>query len=136
MRRGARGAAPDRPRRVSRHPRPGHPPRWGVRLARTHSRSNSWVERPNQQQPKEVPMRTMFAFLLAAAALAFAGCGGGGGGGGGETTSSPAPKVAVGIEIKGGKPIGGIGGKPAGGIRRATVSKGDDVLLLVKSDVA
>jgi hypothetical protein len=70
-------------------------------------------------------MRTTIVFLLVAGALALAGCGGGGGG---STTTTAAGPVTINVEIKGGKPVGGI--------QRATAKKGQEVALVVHSDVA
>jgi hypothetical protein len=74
-------------------------------------------------------MRIAIAILGAAAVLALAGCGGGGGSnsskGGKAATAS---RATISIEVKGGKPVGGI--------KRATVRKGQDVSLVVDSDVA
>ena len=72
-------------------------------------------------------MRYQIAFLLAAGALALAlaGCGGGTSG---STTTRAAGPVTLTVQIKGGKPVGGI--------QRATAKKGDTVAIVVHSDVA
>lgn len=62
------------------------------------------------------------ALVLAAATLA--GCGGGTKN---ATTTSTRP-VTIDVEIKGGKPVGGI--------QRATATKGQTVAIVVHSDVA
>jgi hypothetical protein len=62
--------------------------------------------------------------VVALAAAALAGCGGGGDG---EPTEAAGP-VTITVQIKGGKPVGGI--------QRATATKGQQVALVVRSDVA
>jgi hypothetical protein len=71
-------------------------------------------------------VRSPFAFLLVAGALvvALAGCGGGASH---ATTASSGP-VEITITIEGGKPVGGI--------TKATVQRGQNVSLVVRSDVA
>jgi hypothetical protein len=76
--------------------------------------------------PKEVSMRQVTVFLLVAGALTLAGCGGGKSNP--PTTTQVAGPVTINVQIKGGKPVGGI--------QRATAKKGDKVSLIVKSDVA
>jgi len=70
-------------------------------------------------------VRTLAIVLVfAGGILSLAGCGGGGG----DTTTARVGAVTISIEVKGGKPVGGI--------KRATVPKGQDVSLVVRSDVA
>jgi hypothetical protein len=70
-------------------------------------------------------MRFAFALMVVAAALAAAGCGGGKSS---TTTTTKAGPTTITIEVKGGKPVGGI--------TRADVKKDDHVVLVVHSDVA
>ena len=70
-------------------------------------------------------MRFSFALLVFAAALAAAGCGGGKSS---TTTTTQAGPTTIAIEVKGGKPVGGI--------THADVKKGDSVVWVVHSDVA
>jgi hypothetical protein len=70
-------------------------------------------------------MRTTIALLLVAATAAVAGCGGGKSS---STTASASGPVTISIQIK--------GGKPSGGILRASAKKGEKVDLVVHSDVA
>ena len=73
-------------------------------------------------------MRLSLALLLLAAALAAAGCGGGKSS---TTTTTPTTRTGpttITIEVKGGKPVNGI--------THADVRKGDNVVLVVHSDVA
>ena len=70
-------------------------------------------------------MRSPYAFLLVAGALALAGCGSGKGS---STTTQTSGPVRIDVQIKGGKPVGGI--------QRATASKGQQVAIVVHSDVA
>ena len=70
-------------------------------------------------------MRSPYAFLLVAGALALAGCGGGNSS---STTTQASGPVTIDVQIK--------GGKPTGGIQRATASKGQQVAIVVHSDVA
>jgi|SRR5581483_4148652 len=60
--------------------------------------------------------------VLAGGIVALAGCGGGG------KTAASARAVTISIHVEDGKPVGGI--------KRATVRKGEDVSLVVHSDVA
>ena len=69
-------------------------------------------------------MRYPIVFLLVSGALALAGCGGSSSG----TTTSAAGPVTIRVEVKGGKPVGGI--------QRATVKKGQNVAVVVHSDIA
>lgn len=62
--------------------------------------------------------------LLAVVVAALEGCGGGSG----KTATQAAVPVTITVEVKGGKPVGGI--------QRATAHKGDTVELIVHSDVA
>jgi hypothetical protein len=71
-------------------------------------------------------MRPQFVFVVAVAALALAGCGGGGKSS--STTSSASGPETIDVQVKAGKPVGGI--------KRATVRKGERVVLVVHSDVA
>ena len=90
-------------------------------------------------------MRYSIPFLLVAGAFALAGCGGGDKStapttstGAQATTTAPsttktttsatAGPVTIRVLIKGGKPVGGI--------QRATVKKGQNVAIVVHSDVA
>lgn len=93
-------------------------------------------------------MRYSIPLLLVAGAFALAGCGGGGKSSAPTTTTAPsttttrttsttnttttttttAGPVTIRVLIKGGKPVGGI--------RRATVKKGQEVAIVVHSDVA
>ena len=70
-------------------------------------------------------MRSITAFLLVAGALVLAGCGGGKSS---STTTQSSGPVTITVQIKGGKPVGGI--------QRTTVKKGDTVALVVDSDIA
>ena len=73
-------------------------------------------------------MRFPLALLVLAAALAAAGCGGGKSS---TTTTTPTTRTGpttITIEVKGGKPVNGI--------TRTDVKKGDNVVLVVHSDVA
>jgi hypothetical protein len=63
--------------------------------------------------------------VVGLAAAALTGCGGGSNGS--ATTTSAGP-VTIEIDVKGGKPVGGI--------RRATAQKGQTVTIVVHSDVA
>ena len=56
---------------------------------------------------------------------ALAGCGGGSNGGAAATTPGP---LMIAIDVKGGKPVGGI--------THATAEKGETVTIVVRSDVA
>lgn len=74
-------------------------------------------------------MRSIATFAVSAVALALAvvavaGCGGGGNG----ATTSASGIVTVDVEIKDGKPVGGI--------QRATATNGQTVAIVVHSDVA
>jgi len=81
-------------------------------------------------------MRYPVAFLLVAGALALAGCGGKSSSS--TTTTAPATTraatttasapVTIDVQVKGGKPVGGI--------QRATAKKGQMVAIVVHSDVA
>lgn len=71
-------------------------------------------------------MRSITVFVLVAGALAVAGCGGGGKSS--STTTAPAGPVTINVEVKGGKPVGGI--------QRAAAKKGQEVAIVVHSDVA
>jgi hypothetical protein len=78
---------------------------------------------------------SMFAarmsLMIAAAALLGAAAGCGGGSGAGETTATapaPVPRQTIRVELKNAQPVGGI--------ERATVGEGDNVVLVVHSDVA
>jgi hypothetical protein len=73
-------------------------------------------------------MRIAFALIVGAAALAAAGCGGGKSSTATTTTTTTAGPTAIRIEVKGGKPVGGI--------TRSDVKKDDHVVLVVHSDVA
>ncbi len=93
-------------------------------------------------------MRYSIPLLLVAGAFALAGCGGGGKSSAPTTTTAPsttttrttsttnttttttttAGPVTIRVLIKGGKPVGGI--------QRATVKKGQEVAIVVHSDVA
>ena len=93
-------------------------------------------------------MRYSIPLLLVAGAFALAGCGGGGKSSAPTTTAAPsttttrttsttnttttatttAGPVTIRVLIKGGKPVGGI--------QRATVKKGQEVAIVVHSDVA
>jgi hypothetical protein len=68
-------------------------------------------------------MRYSIPFLLVAGALALAGCGGSS-----STTTSATGPVTIRVEIEDGKPVGGI--------QRATAKKGQNVAIVVRSDVA
>jgi hypothetical protein len=70
-------------------------------------------------------MRIAFALMVVAAALAVAGCGGSKSS---TTTTTQVGPTTIKIEVKGGKPVGGI--------TRADVKKGAHVVLVVHSDVA
>jgi hypothetical protein len=70
-------------------------------------------------------VRIAFALMVVAAALAAAGCGGGKSS---TTTTTRTGPTTITIEVKGGKPVGGI--------THADVKKGDSVVLVVHSDVA
>ena len=70
-------------------------------------------------------MRIALALILAAAALAAAGCGGGKSS---TTTTTQTGPTTIAIEVKGGKPVGGI--------THADVKKDDHVVLVVHSDFA
>jgi len=72
-------------------------------------------------------MRIAIALMLVSGGLVLAGCGGGGGSTA-STTTPPGQAKVIDIQIKGGKPVGGI--------TRVTVQKGQDVSLVVHSDVA
>src|SRR4029079_19581158 len=80
-----------------------------------------------QSDSKEVHMRFPLAFLVLAAVLAAAGCGGGKSSTTTTTTTRTGPTTIT-IEVKGGKPVNGI--------THADVRKGDNVVLVVHSDVA
>jgi hypothetical protein len=69
-------------------------------------------------------MRYPIAFLVVAGALALAGCGGGKSS---SATTASGP-VTITVQVKGGKPVGGI--------QRATANKGEQVAIVVHSDVA
>jgi hypothetical protein len=69
-------------------------------------------------------VRSITVFLLVAGALVFVGCGGGKG----STTTEASGPVTIAVEVKGGKPVGGI--------QHATVKKGRQVAIVVHSDVA
>ena len=69
-------------------------------------------------------MRPLRPLLLAACVLALVGCGGSKSS---STTTSSSP-LTISVEIKGGKPVGGI--------QRATAKKGQTVEVVVQSDVA
>ena len=71
-------------------------------------------------------MRSITVFLLVAGAIALAGCGGGKSSS--PTTTQASGPVTITVEIKGGKPVGGI--------QRATANKGQQVAIVVHSDVA
>ena len=71
-------------------------------------------------------MRSITMFVLVAGTLALAGCGGGKSSS--PTTTQASGPVTITVDIKGGKPVGGI--------QRATAKKGDTVALVVDSDVA
>jgi hypothetical protein len=71
-------------------------------------------------------MRIALALMVVAAALAAAGCGGKSSTA--TTTTTTAGPTTIRIEVKGGKPVGGI--------THADVKKGDHVVLVVHSDVA
>jgi hypothetical protein len=71
-------------------------------------------------------LRSITLFLLVAGALALAGCGGGKSSS--PTTTEASGPVAIAVEVKGGKPVGGI--------QRATAKKGQQVAIVVHSDVA
>ena len=73
-------------------------------------------------------MRIAFALMIVAAALAAAGCGGGKRSTSSTTTTTKAGPTTITIDVKGGKPVGGI--------TRASAKKGDHVVLVVHSDVA
>jgi hypothetical protein len=72
-------------------------------------------------------MRITIAFLVAAGVLALAACGGGKSGSDGSATTTSGPQTIT-IEVKGGKPVGGI--------THADAQKGRSVALVVHSDVA
>ena len=72
-------------------------------------------------------MRYPIGFLVVAGALALALAGCGGGSTSSSTTTASGP-VTITVQIKGGKPVGGI--------QRATAKKGETVALVVHSDVA
>jgi len=72
-------------------------------------------------------MRYSIPLLLVAGALALAGCGGSGNSSATTTAASAGP-VTIDVVVKGGKPVGGI--------QRATVRKGQNVAIVVHSDVA
>jgi hypothetical protein len=69
-------------------------------------------------------MRVAIPLLLVVGALGLAGCGGGKS----TTTTAASGPVTINVEVKGGKPVGGI--------QRATAHKGDTVELVVHSNVA
>jgi hypothetical protein len=71
-------------------------------------------------------MRYLIALALAMSTLALAGCGGGSSSPGTTTTTSG--PVTINVQVKGGKPVGGI--------QRATVKKSEMVAIVVHSDVA
>jgi hypothetical protein len=76
-------------------------------------------------------MRIALALIVAAAALAAAGCGGSKSSTATTTTTTTtitAGPTTIRIEVKGGKPVGGI--------THADVKKDDHVVLVVHSDVA
>ncbi len=74
-------------------------------------------------------MRIAIAFMAAAGALMLAGCGGSKSSSPTEPTTTALPKASViTIQIKDGKPVGGI--------QRADVKRGQLVDLVVHSDVA
>jgi hypothetical protein len=71
-------------------------------------------------------MRSITVFLLVGGVLALAGCGG-------RKSSSPTTTAASGpvtitVDVKGGKPVGGI--------QHATAKKGQQIAIVVHSDVA
>ncbi len=71
-------------------------------------------------------MRTLSTFAVLAGALALAGCGGGKAGNG--TTTRASGPLTIDVQIRDGKPVGGI--------KRAGAEKGETVDLVVHSDVA
>jgi hypothetical protein len=74
-------------------------------------------------------MRYLIAIVLAAGALAVAGCGGSSSSDTTASTTTVATSpVTINVEVKGGKPVGGI--------QHATVKKGQTVAIVVHSDVA
>jgi ABC-type glycerol-3-phosphate transport system substrate-binding protein len=91
-------------------------------------------------------MRYLIAFALAAGALALAGCGGSSSSSGttaatttaAAATTTAATTTATTTEAAGPVTIRVVvkGGKPVGGIQRATVKKGQNVAIVVHSDVA
>jgi hypothetical protein len=69
-------------------------------------------------------MRYSLAFLVVVGAFALAGCGGGKS----SSTTTVSGPVTINVEVKGGKPVGGI--------QRATAQKGQEVAIVVHSNVA
>jgi hypothetical protein len=69
-------------------------------------------------------MRYPIAFLVVAGALALAGCGGGKS----SSTATASGPVTITVQVKGRKPVGGI--------QRATAHKGQQVAIVVHSNVA
>jgi hypothetical protein len=69
-------------------------------------------------------MRSFTVLLLVVGAVTLAGCGGGKSS---STTSASGP-VTIDVQVKGGRPVGGI--------QRATATKGRQVAIVVHSDVA
>ncbi len=70
-------------------------------------------------------MRYPIAFLVVVCTLSLAGCGGGKSG---STTTHASGPVTIDVQVKGGKPVGVI--------QRATAKKGQQVAIVVHSDVA
>jgi hypothetical protein len=70
--------------------------------------------------------RLASTLVLALVALLLAGCGGGKSAS--STTTTTTGPVTIDVEIKGGKPVGGI--------QRATATKGQTVAIVVHSDVS
>jgi hypothetical protein len=66
--------------------------------------------------------------VAVAAAATLAGCGGSSTTATGTTTVTGGKPVTIDVQVKNGKPVGGI--------QRATVKKGDTVAIVVHSDVA
>jgi len=78
-------------------------------------------------------MRYTIPLLLAAGVLALAGCGGKSSSpdtttASATTSATTGAPVTIDVEVKGGKPVGGI--------QRATAKKGQEVAIVVHSDVA
>jgi hypothetical protein len=72
-------------------------------------------------------MRITISFLVAAGVLALAACGGSKSGSDGSATTSSGPQTIT-IQVKGGKPVGGI--------THADAQKGRPIALVVHSDIA